>query len=90
MVTANLHMICGNCGCSTELHHTVTVEEGKPLVCVTCNNCHTIFDLSAKAPLKELSYTSLYTFSSSEFGVLNHCSDGYVRSRGGDIHPINS
>jgi uncharacterized Zn finger protein len=79
MVSASLHMICGNCGCNSEFHHNVEIEEGEICVYLTCNNCSTIHDLESVSKQKCVTYTRLYSYKSSEFGIVNHCSDGFVR-----------
>lgn len=89
MVTANLHMICGNCGCSDEFSHSSYVENGKPCVNITCNNCSTMHDLNSNSKLKEQEYTEMYSYVTHGHGTVSHCSDGYIRNRDGQIIPKN-
>jgi uncharacterized Zn finger protein len=79
MVIASLHMICGNCGCNSEFHHNVETEEGEICVYITCKNCATIHNLETISKQKCVNYTRLYSYKSSEFGNVDHCSDGFVR-----------
>ena len=48
---ANLHIICGNCGCKDEFKHHIDpkgIDHGdrfEPAVFIICNNCTTLHQL---------------------------------------------
>ena len=66
MVNARLHVICGNCGILNDFSFKVDMtgndisdEELKfePAIFLSCNNCHTLHDLSEYGEFKGI-YTS--------------------------------